>query len=254
MWNNIRRNKQLGNSGLIKRVKQAAMCGRYTLTSPHDALERLFELPGNVPIPARYNIAPRQPVLIVRNSEQGLREMAAVEWGLVPEWKKEVGDKPLINARIETVEAKPSFRSSIKRKRCLVPFDGWYEWKTINGRKQPYLIEPHKTGPMAFAGIWSTWHGPGGEHWLETMAILTAATSGVMSRLHHRRPLVVPPEQYGDWLQAHDPLPRGFLAGFRWEAETAFQWQAVSMRVNNVRFDDPSCQFPAETERQHSLF
>lgn len=230
------------------------MCGRYTLTSPNDALERLFDLPNSVPIPKRYNIAPRQPVLVVRHDDKGVREMAAVEWGLVPEWKKEIGDKPLINARLETVEAKPSFRSSIKRKRCLVPFNGWYEWKTEHGRKQPYLIEPTSGEPMAFAGIWSTWHGPGGDNWLETMAIVTAASNGPMRGLHHRRPLVVPPERYDDWLQLHDPLPRGFLNDFDWVPETSFHWRAVSLRVNNVRFDDPACQEPAEEEPQHSLF
>lgn len=230
------------------------MCGRYTLTSPNDELERLFQLPNGAPIQARYNIAPRQPVLVVRVGEQGVRELVAVEWGLVPEWKKEIGDKPLINARVETIEAKPSFRSSIKRKRCLVPFSGWYEWKSENGKKQPYLIEQSDGEPGAFAGIWSTWHGPGGDFWLETMAIVTSATSGPMRPLHHRRPLVVTPDQYDAWLQPQDPLPRGFLNSFNWVGETAFHWRSVSTNVNDVRIDDDSCLLPAEMDPQHSLF
>ncbi len=217
-------------------------------------MERLFQLPNGVPIPARYNIAPRQPVLIVRVGEQGLRELVAVEWGLVPEWKKEIGDKPLINARLETIEAKPSFRSSIKRKRCLVPFDGWYEWKSEHGKKQPYLIEPTDGSLAAFAGIWSTWHGPGGDFWLETMSIITASTVGPMRPLHHRRPLVVPPDQFDAWLQPQDPLPRRFLNSFDWVPETAFHWRAVSTRVNGVRIDDETCLLPAEIDPQHSLF
>ena len=230
------------------------MCGRYTLTSPNDELERLFQLPNGASIPARYNIAPRQPVFVVRVGEQGVRELVAVEWGLVPEWKKEIGDKPLINARVETIESKPSFRSSIKRKRCLVPFSGWYEWKNENGKKQPYLIEPSDGGPGAFAGIWSTWHGPGGDFWLETMAIVTSATSGPMRPLNHRRPLVVPPDSYDAWLQPQDPLPRGFLNSFDWVGEAAFHWRSVTTRVNNVRIDDENCLLPAEVDPQHSLF
>lgn len=233
------------------------MCGRYLLTAPIDAIEDLFPLPEGEPrpgIPPRYNVAPRQPVLVIRKTDNGANELAAVEWGLVPEWKKEIGDKPLINARVETVEAKPSFRSSIKRKRCLVPFTGWYEWHTEQGRKQPYVIEPANGQVMAFAGIWSTWHGPGGDNWLETMAIVTDATTGPMKSLHHRRPLVVPQDRFEDWLEPHDPLPRGFLKSFDWVPETAFQWRPVSTRVGNVRFDDPSLLEPPETERQQSLF
>ena len=230
------------------------MCGRYALRALLEEIEHLFAIKGSAGIPARYNIAPRQPVLIVRNNEHSQRELAAVEWGLIPEWKKEVGDKPLINARVETVEVKPSFRSSIKRKRCLVPFDGWYEWKPEPGRKQPYLFEARDAGMHAFAGIWSTWHGPGGDHWLETMAILTAPARGHFKNVHHRRPLVVRPDQFDDWLQPQDPLPRGFLNGFDWIPENAFTYRPVGSRVSNVRFDDPSCLDPAMTHAQHSLF
>lgn len=230
------------------------MCGRYHFTSPAEAVRTYFDVPARVPIPPRYNIAPRQPVLIVRLDEKGARELVAVEWGLVPEWKKEIGDKPLINARVETVEAKPSFRSSIKRKRCLVPFDGWYEWRTEEGRKQPYSIEPVANGPAAFAGIWSVWHGPAGDHWLETMAILTGPATGPMKSLHHRKPLALRPEDYGRWLEPHDPLPRGFMASFNWMAETDFHWRAVSPKVGSVRFEGPECLAPYDPNPQHTLF
>lgn len=230
------------------------MCGRYLLASQVEFIRKLFGVEAAAAILARYNIAPRQPVLIVRVGEQGARELVAVEWGLVPEWKKAIGDKPLINARLETIEAKPSFRSSIKRKRCLVPFSGWYEWKTERGKKQPYLIEPVDGELAAFAGIWSTWHGPGGDFWLETMAIITGATFGPMKTLHHRRPLVVAPDQYDAWLQPQDPLPRGFLESFDWVPETAFHWHPVSTKVNSVRIDDETCLLPPEIDPQHSLF
>ncbi|WP_262691066.1 SOS response-associated peptidase [Kordiimonas aestuarii] len=230
------------------------MCGRYVFTTPNDAVERFFNVRADAPIPPNFNVAPTQPVLIIRLDEKGEREVAAVEWGLIPEWKKEPGDKPLINARIETVKEKPSFRSSVKRRRCLVPFSGWYEWKSVAGRKQPYYISPVSEEPMAFAGIWSVWHGPNGDFWLETMAILTAATEGPMSSLHHRRPLVVKPRDYEAWLTPHDPLPRGFLEGFDFMPETAFHWRPVSARVNNVRFNGPECLGAPEEETQPSLF
>jgi len=230
------------------------MCGRYSMTSPVEELGKAFDVPAEADIPQRYNIAPRQPVLIVRNNEKNLRELVAVEWGLVPEWKKEIGDKPLINARVETVSEKPSFRSSIKRKRCLIPFNGWYEWKTINARKVPHLVQPANAGLAAFAGVWSTWHGPGGEHWLETMAILTGPTLGPMKGLHHRMPLVVKPSDYGAWLKIHDPLPRGFLEEFDFVSEQGFEWTPVSSKVNSVRMEGPECIALPEEERQHTLF
>ncbi len=230
------------------------MCGRYSLTAPREAIAKVFDVAAENDIPERRNIAPRQPVLIVRNSEKGIRHLAAVEWGLVPEWRKEIGDKPLINARIETIAEKPSFRSSMKRQRCLVPFTDWYEWRTENGRKVPHRIRRHDGELGAFAGVWATWHGPGGDHWLETMAIVTAPTNSVLKPLHHRRPLIVRPEQYSDWLQPHDPLPRGFLSSFDWVEETKFIWGPVSSKVNSIRFEGPECHFPPEEERQASLF
>lgn len=230
------------------------MCGRFILNSPLDAIRATFGVRAEANIPARYNIAPRQPVLVVRHSEQGGPELVAVEWGFVPEWIKEPSSEPVINARIETVAGKPYFRSSIKRKRCLVPMDGWYEWKTEGGRKQPYAITPVDGSLMAFAAVWSVWHGPGGDHWLETMAILTAPATGPLSRLHHRRPLVVDKAAQEAWLTSHDPLPRRFLEDFPFVKETAFEARPVSSRVGNVRFDGPECLAPPEHERQASLF
>ena len=230
------------------------MCGRYLMTSPIEAMRHTFDIVAEADIPQRFNIAPRQPVLIVRNSEKGVREIVAVEWGLVPEWKKEIGDKPLINARIETVAEKPSFRSSIKRKRCLVPCDGWYEWKVVAGRKVPHLVKPADGKLTAFAGIWAVWHGPDGEHWLETMAILTAPAVSSLRGLHHRVPLVVNSADYGNWLKSHDPLPRNFLEDFNFADERSFEWAAVSSKVNSVRMEGADCIAPPEEERQHSLF
>jgi len=230
------------------------MCGRYCLTTLKEDISAAFDVWAENDISPRYNIAPRQPVLIVRNNEKGKRHLAAVEWGLVPEWRKEIGDKPLINARLETITEKPSFRSSVKRQRCLVPFTDWYEWRSERGRKVPYRVRTHTGGVGAFAGVWATWHGPSGENWLETMAIMTAPAYANLKSLHHRRPLVVRPEQYGRWLQAHDPLPRGFLDSFDWVNEQQFEWTEVNSKVNSARFEGQACHAPPEEEQQPSFF
>lgn len=230
------------------------MCGRFALFSPIDEIDRNFNVGAHIGIPQRYNIAPSQPALVVRHNPEGRTELAALEWGLVPEWKKERPSKPLINARLETVEIKPSFRASVKRSRCLIPFNGWYEWRSENGVKQPYFIADQNQSLQAFAGIWSVWHGPGGDHWLETFAIVTAAATGPIRRLHKRKPLVVPPAHYEAWMTTHDPLPRGFLDTFEWVSEEQFGWHAVSRRVNSIQNDDSACLEPAEAPKQPSLF
>ena len=173
----------------------------------------------------------------------------------MPEWAKELRrEKPMINARVETIVEKASFRSPMKRTRCLVPADGWYEWTGRVGAKQPWLMENATSTPFAFAGLWTTWHGTDGESWLETMAILTAPAQGPLKSIHLRRPLVVSSDQYDDWLEAHDPLPRDFLKSFHWVEETNFTMQKVSRRVSNVSNDDVGCIAPPPDEKQGSLF
>lgn len=229
------------------------MCGRFILTSPIESIRQTFGVPANTAIPARYNIAPTQPILAVRLDEAGDRELAALEWGLVPSWAKQRQDKPLINARFETAAVKPSFKGSYKRRRCLVPANGWYEWKTQGGEKQPWLIDHAGGSLIAFAGLWDTWHGPDGENWLETVAILTSAAMGPLKKIHHRRPLILDTAEFADWLAPHDPLPRGFDTRFHWLPETAFTWRQVSKRVGNVRFDDASLLDPPEDTLQGTL-
>ena len=245
------------------------MCGRYALTHDLPALVTAFGIEPRAAIPPRYNIAPGQPVLIVRHSTGGApghaparakifesrAELAAVEWGFVAEWVKErQPGKPLVNARVETATCKPSFRAAVKRQRCLVPFSAWYEWKSEAGRRQPYMIEPVTATVGAFAGIWSLWHGPAGEHWLETMAILTGPASGPLKALHSRRPLIVRPEDYAKWTAPTDPLPRNFLQNMQWESETCYHWRRLGTRVNDVRHDDAACQLPSSQPAQKSLF
>jgi putative SOS response-associated peptidase YedK len=175
------------------------MCGRYCITSSPEAIRRLFRYLEQPNFPPRYNVAPTQPVPIVRMSE-GQRRFALVRWGLIPAWAKDPkAFTLLINARGESVNDKPAFRNAMKRRRCLFPADGFYEWKPVNGGKRPYFARPAAGGPVAFAGLWETWTGPNGEE-METAAIVTAQANAEMAAVHHRAPVIVPPEQFDFWL------------------------------------------------------
>jgi len=151
------------------------MCSRYSLTSPPEAVRAYFRCDNEAVFPPRYNIAPSQPVAIVRNKPQGGREMALVRWGLIPAWVKDPrAFKMLINARAESAVDKPSFRAAMRHRRCLIPADGFYEWKGAPGAKRPHLVKPRAGGPMALAGIFENWLGADGSE-IETVAILTVA-------------------------------------------------------------------------------
>ncbi len=232
-----------------------SMCGRFGLAASISEINQVYGVNGRAAIPQRYNIAPTQPVLTVRLDEKCLRELVATQWGLVPSWAKELRkDKPLINARSETIAVKPSFKGSFKRRRAIVPATFWYEWKSVRGYKQPYVVESAEGGLFGFAAIWDVWNGVGGESWLETMAIVTAPTTGALRPLHHRRPLVLAAHDYDAWLEPHDPMPKDFIESFNWVPENAFHWCPVSKRVNNVGNDDKNLLGPPEQEPQGSLF
>ena len=139
------------------------MCGRYAITSVPEAIRKLFGYVEQPNFPSRYNVAPTQAIPIVRQQE-GKRHFALARWGLIPSWVKDPRDfSLLINARGESAADKPAFRAAMKRRRCLVPADGFYEWKQAGGRKVPYFVHLKAGGPLAFAGLWETWTGPNGE-------------------------------------------------------------------------------------------
>src|SRR5437762_6116276 len=175
------------------------MCGRYLITSAPEAMRRLFRYLEQPNFPARYNVAPTQPIPIVRLAE-GRRQFALVRWGLIPAWVKDPRTfSLLINARGESVNDKPAFRNAMKRRRCLVPADGFYEWKEEGGRKRPFLVRPKNGGPIAFAGLWECWMGPNGEE-METAAIVTTAANRTLGAIHTRMPVVVPLDAFDFWL------------------------------------------------------
>ena len=177
------------------------MCGRYAITSAPEAIRRLFGYDEQPNFPPRYNVAPTQPVPIVRLAE-GKRQFALVRWGLIPSWVKDPKSfSLLINARGESVLEKPAFRNAMRRRRCLFPADGFYEWKREGDRKTPFYIRARVGGPMAFAGLWEAWMGPNGEE-METAAIITTRANRTLAALHDRMPVIVQPDGFDFWLDS----------------------------------------------------
>ena len=175
------------------------MCGRYASTLPPEAMRALFRYLEQPNFPARYNIAPTQPIAIVRMAE-GKRHFALVRWGLIPAWVKDPrAFSLLINARAESVNEKPAFRNAMKYRRCLVPADGFYEWKREGEKKRPYFVRRRDGAPVAFAGLWENWMGPNGEE-VESAAIVTTMASRSIAHIHDRMPVIVPLEAFDFWL------------------------------------------------------
>ena len=221
------------------------MCGRYTLGAPDDDLADLFELSQVPDLEPRYNIAPTQPVPVVRVGEAGqVRELALVRWGLIPSWSKDpaVGAR-MINARSETAAAKPSFRAAFKRRRCLIPADGFYEWQRTGGRKQPYYIRRKDRGALAFAGLWERWAGPDGSC-IESCTILTTTPNDLLRPLHDRMPVILGPTDFALWLDpavAEASRIQPLLVPCPADELVAY---AVTTQVNSPRNDDPACIEP----------
>lgn len=225
------------------------MCGRFTLTASPDQLTTLFQLPEEPVVVPRYNIAPTQPVAIVRMNPQqaqaGEREWALTYWGLIPSWSKDpsIGAR-MINARSETVTEKPSFRAAFKRRRCLVPASGFYEWQKQAKGKQPHYITTPDGAPFAIAGLWEYWEGADGSA-LESCTLLTTSANALMQPLHDRMPVIVAPEDYAQWLgSGRDETPQ-YLDQlqhlFRPYADDGLVAYPVSTYVNNARNEGADC-------------
>jgi putative SOS response-associated peptidase YedK len=215
------------------------MCGRFALHTTPDYLRRLLGFVERPNFPPRYNIAPMQPIPIVR-IDNGARHFALVRWGLVPSWVKDPRKFALlINARAEGIAEKPSFRAAIRRRRCLVPADGFYEWRREGKSKRPYFIRARGGEPMAFAGIWETWIDiDGGE--TDTAAIVTCAANAVLMPIHERMPVVIPPEAFDRWLDSDEKNFGEACALLTPAPDDALEAYEVSPRVNKVANDDAS--------------
>jgi putative SOS response-associated peptidase YedK len=221
------------------------MCGRYTVTATPEVLRALFGYAEQPNFPPRYNVAPTQPIAIVRLMN-GKRQFALVRWGLLPSWVKDPkAFSLLINARGETVNDKPAYKAAMKRRRCLIPADGFYEWKAGGVRKQPFYIRAKSGEPFAFAGLWESWTGPNGEE-LETAAIVTTAANQTLAPIHDRMPVVIAPEQFDLWLGGADEDTTAATALIRPAPGDLLEAIPVSADVNRVANDNPRLIEPAD--------
>ncbi len=224
------------------------MCGRFALISDTEQLVAQFGIaPDSVaqmpPAVPRYNIAPTQPVTAVRLDDQGQRELTFFRWGLIPSWSKDpsIGSR-MINARAETVAEKPSFRTAFKRRRCIIPADGFYEWQKRDNGKQPMYIHATDERPFALAGLWEMWSDPDGSM-LQTCTILTTQPNEMMAQIHNRMPVILEPEDYDMWLDPGDN-PEQALHLLRPYPAAKMDAYPVSTTVNSPRNDTPECIEP----------
>jgi putative SOS response-associated peptidase YedK len=223
------------------------MCGRYCIISAPEAIRRLFRYLEQPNFPPRYNVAPSQPVPIVRMAD-GQRHFALVRWGLIPSWVKDPKDfSLLINARGESVNEKPAFRAAMKRRRCLFPADGFYEWKRVGDAKRPYFARLKFGGPLAFAGLWETWTGPNGEE-METAAIVTTAANRTLATIYDRAPVIVPPEAFDFWLDCKNVDEKTAAAVISPAPEGSMEVYEISTAVNRVANDSPALIEPYRVE------
>ncbi len=214
------------------------MCGRYTVTSAPEAIRALFRYPEQPNFPPRYNVAPTQPIPIVR-LVNGERHFALVRWGLLPSWVKDPKSFTLlINARGESAAEKPAFRAAMKRRRCLIPADGFYEWQKAGERKRPFYVHAKSGKPLAFAGLWETWTGPNGEE-LETGTIVTTAANKTLAPIHGRMPVIVPPDGFDLWLDTANVDAKTAAALIAPAPENLLEAFEISTAVNRVANDNP---------------
>ncbi|WP_319422651.1 SOS response-associated peptidase [Pleurocapsa sp. FMAR1] len=227
------------------------MCGRFTLNTTADEIARQFEVEVNETIPPRYNIAPSQQILAIAQ-KSAARSLLMMKWGLIPSWVKDLDSwkSNLINARVETVAEKPSFRSAFKHRPCLIPTSGFYEWSKD---KQPHFFRLKDHQPFALAGLWESWNN--GEDELVSCTIITTEANIEVSKVHHRMPVIIQPTDYDSWLgelergsprrrqaQGQVSLDRKQLLDAL--PKVALELYPVSKKVNSPKNDTPDCIKP----------
>jgi putative SOS response-associated peptidase YedK len=221
------------------------MCGRYAVTTAPEAMRSLFRYQDQPSFPPRYNIAPTQPIAIVR-VEEGQRRFALVRWGLIPSWVKDPRTfSLLINARGESLLDKPAFRSAMRYRRCLIPADGFYEWRREGPRKQPYYVRLRAGGLMAFAGLWETWTGPNGEE-METAAVVTTLANQTLQSIHERMPVIIAPEAFHIWLDCRSADADTAAALIAPARENLLEAYEVSTAVNRTANDSAALIKPLD--------
>lgn len=222
------------------------MCGRFSQARSWSELVALYGITVASPplnLPPRYNIAPTDRIPIIRRPSGGSgRELVLARWGLIPAWAKdEKIAAQTINARAETVDVKPAFRSAFRHRRCLIAADGFYEWQATAAGKQPYFITRAGDAPFAFAGLWERWQGSDGTP-IDSATIIVTDANAALAPIHGRMPVMLEPEEFATWLDPATPLAaaKAMLRPYG----GALTIYPVSRRVNSVRNDDPDCRAP----------
>jgi|SRR5213594_334659 len=221
------------------------MCGRFTLKTPVERLSEQFQFPKIIPLKPRYNIAPSQDVVVVRRMpDDRERKLTMLRWGLIPRWVKDPtrGSQP-INAKAETAAEKPMFRDAFRRRRCLIPADGFYEWKQEGGRKQPVYICTKDRQPFAFAGLWEHWEEQEGQ-FIESCTILTTEPNDLLAQVHSRMPVILDQNDYDLWLDPDVQEVSRLKPLLRPYPPEQMTFYPVNLRVNNPRNDDWLCVEP----------
>ena len=214
------------------------------MKTPAKEVALAFDLPAIPELDARYNIAPTQGIAAVRAGEAG-RRLDMLRWGLIPAWVKDFKQAPtLVNARVDTIMEKPSFRGAFRSRRCLIPADGFYEWKTIGGKKQPMYFSLSDGAPFALAGLWERWEGPDGSV-IESCTTLTTEPNAVVAEVHDRMPVIVPPDAYGLWLDPAVTDPQLLLPLLGSYPADAMRVHPVSPRVNAATAEGPDLIVPS---------
>jgi putative SOS response-associated peptidase YedK len=233
------------------------MCGRYRLSRRKQIVEEYFNaVSGEEDWSPRYNIAPTQPIPVIRQSpKEPVRELSLIRWGLIPSWAKDPsGSASMINARAETAGTKPAFRNALKSRRCLIPADGFYEWKRDGKTKQPFCFEVNQGQLFAFAGLWDRWKDPSGQ-WVKSCSILTTTPNSLTSSVHDRMPVILDRGAYDLWL---DPGMKDATAASELLKPCdarLMRCYPVGTRINHAVNDDEECSRPVELAQvQERLF
>lgn len=224
------------------------MCSRYSLTSPPEAVRAYFGYRDTPNFPARYNVAPTQPIPVVCLDKEGARRFRLMRWGLLPAFVKDPKQFPtLINARSEDALSKPSFRNAMRWRRCLIPTDGFYEWTGPKSARRPFLLRPREPRLIAFAGLYERWRdGEGGE--VDTVAILTCPANRTVTPLHDRMPVVLSPEHFDAWLDCKGTAAQAAAELLLPAAGDLLEAVEMHPKINDSRKDEPGIQEPLQKE------
>jgi len=222
------------------------MCGRFVQYSNPEIYTSHFHLDVVCQATPRYNVAPTQPVLAIRSTKEGKRELVPLRWGLVPSWSKGPDSRySMINARAETVKSKPAYRHAFQHRRCLIPTEGFYEWKAGKGGKTPFLIRRAGGEPFAMAGLWERWHGPEGDT-IESCTIVVTDANELVREIHDRMPVILGREDYAAWLDPGNRDTDGLLARLKPADAAGWKLHPVSRQVNSPRNDGPDLLEPVD--------